>query len=309
MNFIGHSEILTRFDNSVERNALSHAHLIIGEDGIGKSILAKRFAAKIMKKDDFKEYIDIVNYKTTKNSFGVDEVREIITETNKRPYEGDKKVIIIYEGNKLTVQAQNALLKTIEEPPSGVYIIILCESAELILDTIKSRCQVHKLFPLKESEIKLFIEEKYSNIDEDKKRTLISFSEGIPGKVEKFIEDSSFEDLRNIVLDLLKDINSHNEDIILKYETIIAKHDNKEEDIFSIIISFVRDIIIYKELEDSTYIINRDKLDKIKDLSNMMAYKKLRGIIRVIDETRINLRSNTNAQMTFNVMMISLLEV
>jgi DNA polymerase-3 subunit delta' len=309
MNFIGHSEVLSRFNNSIERNALSHAHLIIGEDGIGKSILARRFAAKIMKKDDFKEYIDIVNYKTTKNSFGVDEVREIITETNKRPYEGDKKVIIIYEGNKLTVQAQNALLKTIEEPPSGVYIIILCESAELILDTIKSRCQVHKLFPLKESEIKLFIEEKYSNIDKDKKSTLISFSEGIPGKVEKFIEDSSFEDLRNIVLDLLKDINSHNEDIILKYETIIAKHDNKEEDIFSIIISFVRDIIIYKELEDSTYIINRDKLDKIKDLSNMMAYKKLRGIIRVIDETRINLRSNTNAQMTFNVMMISLLEV
>lgn len=309
MNFIGHSEIIRRFDNSIERNALSHAHLIIGEDGIGKSILARRFAAKIMGKDDFKEYIDIVNYKTTKNSFGVDEVREIITETNKKPYEGDKKVIIIYEGNKLTVQAQNALLKTIEEPPSGVYIIILCESAELILDTIKSRCQVHKLFPLKESEIKLFIEEKYSNIDKDKKSTLISFSEGIPGKVEKFIEDSSFEDLRNIVLDLLKDINSHNEDIILKYETIIAKHDNKEEDIFSIIISFVRDIIIYKELEDSTYIINRDKLDKIKDLSNMMAYKKLRGIIRVIDETRINLRSNTNAQMTFNVMMISLLEV
>ena len=289
MNFIGHSEILSRFDNSVERNALSHAHLIIGEDGIGKSILAKRFAAKIMEKDDFKEYIDIVNYKTTKNSFGVDEVRDIITETNKRPYEGDKKVIIIYEGNKLTVQAQNALLKTIEEPPSGVYIIILCESAELILDTIKSRCQVHKLFPLKESEIKLFIEEKYSNIDEDKKSTLISFSEGIPGKVEKFIEDSSFEDLRNIALDLLKDINSHNEDIILKYETIIAKHDNKEEDIFSIIISFVRDII--------------------KDLSNMMAYKKLRGIIRVIDETRKNLSSNTNTQMTFNVMMISLLEV
>ncbi|GKU27731.1 DNA polymerase III subunit delta' [Clostridium folliculivorans] len=309
MNFIGHSEILSRFDNSIERNALSHAHLIIGEDGIGKSIVAKRFAAKIMKKDDFKEYIDIVNYKTTKNSFGVDEVREIITETNKRPYEGDKKVIIIYEGNKLTVQAQNALLKTIEEPPSGVYIIILCESAELILDTIKSRCQVHRLFPLKESEIKLFIEEKYSNIAEDKKSTLISFSEGIPGKVEKFIEDSSFEDLRNIVLDLLRDINSHNEDIILKYETIIAKHDNKQEDIFSIIISFVRDIIIYKELQDSTYIINRDKLDKIKDLSNMMAYKKLRGIIRVIDETRINLRSNTNAQMTFNVMMISLLEV
>ena len=309
MDFIGHSEIIKRFDNSIEKHALSHAHLIIGEDGIGKSILAKKFASKIMGKDDFKEYIDIVNYRTNKSSFGVDEVRGIITEVNKKPYEGDKKVIIIYEVNKLTVQAQNALLKTIEEPPKGVYIIILCESSELILDTIKSRCQLHKLFPLKEAEIEMFIENKYPSIDKELKKTLISFSEGIPGKAEKFIGDSSFEEIRKMVLQLLRDINSHNEDIILKYETIISKYDGKEEEIFAIIISFVRDIIIYKELQDVTYIINRDKLEDIKDLSNMMAYKKLRGIIGVIDETRINLRSNTNPQMTFNVMMISLLEV
>jgi DNA polymerase-3 subunit delta' len=309
LDFIGHSEIIERFDNSIEKHALSHAHLIIGEDGIGKSILARKFAFKIMGKTDFKEYIDIVNYRTNKSSFGVDEVRGIITEVNKKPYEGDKKVIIIYEGNKLTVQAQNALLKTIEEPPKGVYIIILCESAELILDTIKSRCQVHKLFPLKETEIEMFIENKYPSIDKELKKTLISFSEGIPGKAEKFIGDSGFEEMRNMVLQLMRDINSHNEDIILKYEPILSKYDGKEEEVFTIIISFVRDIIIYKELQDVTYIINRDKLEDIKDLSNMMAYKKLRGIIGVIDDTRINLRSNTNPQMTFNVMMISLLEV
>ena len=88
---------------------------------------------------------------------GVDEIREIIEEVSKRPYEGDKKVIIIHEGSKLTIQAQNALLKTIEEPPQGVYIILLAESLETLLETIKSRCQVYKLTPLNNKQIEKYI--------------------------------------------------------------------------------------------------------------------------------------------------------
>ena len=79
----------------------------------------------ILEKEQDKDYVDIVNYKPKKASFGVDEVRDVIDEVNKKPYEGNKKVVIIHEGSKLTVQAQNALLKTIEDPPEGVFIIIL----------------------------------------------------------------------------------------------------------------------------------------------------------------------------------------
>lgn len=309
MSFIGHEAIRERFNKSIKNSTLSHAHLIIGDDGIGKSMLAKEFAVKILGRQEYRDYIDIVNYKPKKNSFGVDEVREIISEVNKKPYEGDKKVIIIYDGNKLTPQAQNALLKTIEEPPMGVYMILLCESTELILDTIKSRCQIHKLSPLSQQDMEDFIEKSYGVLDEKLKKTLLAFSEGIPGRVQRFLEDKSFEEIRNMVLDMLKDINKRDEKVIIKYEQLFTQYNDKEEEILSTIVSFVRDIIVYKELESLPMIINGDKIDDIKDLSNLMSYKKLKAIVGVVDDTRKNFKSNTNSSMTFNVMLISLLEV
>ena len=146
--FIGHKNVIESFKKRADSGEISHAHIIVGEDGIGKSNLANKLSRIILGKFEERDYIDIINYRCKKASFGVDDVREIVDEINKKPFEGDKKVIIIYDGNKLTVQAQNALLKTIEEPPKGVYIILLCESLELILDTIKSRCQIYKLTPL-----------------------------------------------------------------------------------------------------------------------------------------------------------------
>ena len=130
-NFIGYSSLIENFKNRCSNGNLSHAQLISGEDGIGKSILAEILGKLILNGDLNREYVDIINYKPSKASFGVDDVREIIDEVNKKPFEGDKKVIIIHQGNKLTIQAQNALLKTIEEPPTEVYIIILCESVNL----------------------------------------------------------------------------------------------------------------------------------------------------------------------------------
>ena len=112
-NFIGYSSLIENFKSRCSNGNLSHAQLISGEDGIGKSILAEILGKLILNGDINREYVDIINYKPSKASFGVDDVREIIDEVNKKPFEGDKKVIIIHQGNKLTIQAQNALLKTI----------------------------------------------------------------------------------------------------------------------------------------------------------------------------------------------------
>ena len=165
--FVGYETLINNFRNRCMNNTLSHAHLISGEDGIGKSNLANILAKLILNGDLYREHVDIINYRSNKASFGVDDVRNIIEEVYKKPFEGDKKVVIIHEGNKLTIQAQNALLKTIEEPPSGVYIIILCESLELILDTIKSRCEIYKLPPLTKEELYEYIRVKEFNYNEN----------------------------------------------------------------------------------------------------------------------------------------------
>lgn len=305
---IGHKKVIDRFSKSVSRNALSHAHLIIGEDGIGKSLVAEVFAYKILGIPSRKEHVDIINYKSEKSSFGVDLVRNIIEEASKKPYEGDKKVIIIHNGEKLTVAAQNALLKTIEEPLSGIFIIILSNNLEAILETIRSRCQIHRLAPLSKEEINLYINEKYRYIDEDLRKTLISFSEGIPGRVDKFMNDQIFKEIRNSVLEMFKDIGKGNIGIPIKYSDKFNSMKGNEEEVLETITTFARDAIVYKEIENNLSIINGDKIEDIKEIANNLSYKKLSRIIKLVNEARNNLRSNTNLWITLDSMLISILE-
>lgn len=307
---IGHKNILDNFKRRIESDEISHAHIIVGEDGIGKSKLANKFARNILGKSEDKDYIDIINYRCKKSSFGVDDIREIVEEINKKPFEGDKKVIIICDGNKLTVQAQNALLKTIEEPPKGVFIILLCESLELILDTIKSRCQIYKLSPLTKSEVRLYIDNiNDDSISEDEINAAIAYSEGIPGKAEAFLRDSSLKELRNTLVDLLFLLTKGNIRELLDFESKIVTYKDKKEDILNILASFIRDIIIYKEIDEVTGLINGDKIESIKKIAIEMSYKKLNNIIDKIGEARKSLLSNSNFQLTIRVMLIGFMEV
>lgn len=309
MKIIGHDEIQRGFEKSLRNNALSHAHILIGPDGIGKSLLAKKWALMILGKHDNRDYIDIIQYRTEKASFGVDDVREIIEEVNKKPYEGDKKVVIINQGNKLTVQAQNALLKTIEEPPQGVFIFILCESGELILETIKSRCQIHKLTPLNIDEMNEFLDRDYKDIDYHARKTLLAFAEGIPGKIERFLNDEEFAHVRNLAIQLLHDSNNKEASTVIKYEEEFSKLNDKQDEFLSMVVSFIRDIILSKEVNDTSLIINGDKIDDIKLLANELSYKKLNSMVDILLETKRNLDRNTNAAITFNVMLVKILEV
>lgn len=308
MKIIGHKDIINSFKNALNNNKVSHGHLIIGEDGIGKSLIAKEFAMDILGVEREKDYIDIIEYRTDKDSFGIDYVRKIIDEANKKPYEFSRKIIIIYNGEKLTVQAQNALLKTIEEPPKGVFIIITSSNSEGILDTIKSRCQVYKLWPLNKDEMLEFLKIHYKDISEDKISSLLSFSEGVPGRVEKLLKDESFNTIRQIIIELLKEIWSNNSELVLKYSDTFSKFKGKEEDILSIFTTFIRDIIIYKEISDNTLILNSDKIKDIEEIANVISYKKLEKIMKIIDKTRINLKSNINLWGAFSTMLINILE-
>ena len=307
-NFVGHSSLIENFKNRCSNGNLSHAQLISGEDGIGKSILAEILGKLILNGDLNREYVDIINYKPSKASFGVDDVREIIDEVNKKPFEGDKKVIIIHQGNKLTIQAQNALLKTIEEPPTEVYIIILCESLELILDTIKSRCEIYKLTPLTKDELYKYIAIKGYDYSEEEKLSAIAFSEGIPGRIDRYFSDTELQELRDKIVDLLLQLTNNEIEAILEKEEQLVSYKQNKEEVINVLSSFIRDILVNKEVYNENLIINRDKIKEIERLTNEMSFKKLNKMLLGLQEARKNIKNNVSWAMTVRIMLMDFME-
>lgn len=310
-SIIGHSDIKDQISKSIKLDKLSHAHLLVGEDGIGKSKLARNIGFKILGKTKDLQYVDLVEWRLEKNksTIGVNSIRTLIEEINKKPYEGDKKVIIIYNADKMTAQAQNALLKTIEEPPNNVTIFLLCENLEIILDTIKSRCQIHKLKNLNVNEMEEFLKINYSGLSLEEIKVVVAFSDGIPGKAEKFMVDTNFKDIRNITLEILLQLNSVGTEELIKYEKKLSSQKENFKEILTAFLSYVRDTIIYKEIEEENLIINIDKLLSVKELANTFSFNKLNGIINIINDTRETLDRNVNPRLTFEVMLLKMQEV
>ncbi|MDF2504237.1 DNA polymerase III subunit delta' [Clostridium sp.] len=307
-NIIGHNDIRKSLIHSIESGKFSHAHLITGEDGIGKSFVAFEAALNILGKDSYKEYADINQCRiiNNKKSISVDQIRAIIEESNRKPYEGNKKVIILHDADKMTIQAQNAFLKTIEEPPVGVFVLLLCENQEKLLDTIKSRCQIHKLRKLREKEMDEFIYKKYQNISKDEIKAVKAFADGIPGRAIKFIDNNSFKEIRERLIKIMMDTNNVDIENFLRNEEFLIKYKDIWQEVLTCLLSYVRDIMIYKETGMDELTINLDKIEYIKKLAEVFSYKKLNSIIDIVNNTKSNLESNVNAAMTYHIMLLKI---
>ena len=168
---LGHDQIKEHFRRAIETEKVSHAYILSGESGMGKKTLAKVFSLTLLcesgKSDPCmnchscrqvlsNNHPDLIYVTHEKpSSIGVDDIRKQINDTIWiRPYIGRYKIYIVDEAEKMTVQAQNALLKTIEEPPFYGMILLLTTSQEIFLPTILSRCVQMKLKPLQDSSVK-----------------------------------------------------------------------------------------------------------------------------------------------------------
>lgn len=306
--YIGHKDIIANIRRAIRENRFAHAHLIVGEDGIGKSHMAKAIALEIMGIDINREHVDILTWKIEKNkkSIGVNEIRELIKEVSKRPFEGDQKVIIVHDGDKMTPQAQNAFLKTIEEPPAGVFILILTESIDKILVTIRSRCQIHNLRKINNEQVKQIIMRENEVIAEEMLSTVINFSEGIPGKAQKFLKDEDFKEIRKFCLEFFEAQGKRD---VLSFTSKILEYKDRWDDFYSCFVNLTRDMVIIKECDDKNMIINKDYGDIIQDISENYSYKSLNKMLYTINKTNKKVIKNLNFNIAIEVMMLELQEV
>ena len=160
-NIIGNEKIKQELTETMGNKKISHSYMFVGKTGIGKKLFAREFARGLLGDLD-KDILNFEDYKEIepldgKKIIAVDQIREIIKEANELPTESEKRVFVIDEADKMNVEAQNSILKTLEEPPEYVVIILIVTNENKMLETIKSRCNILKFDSLKNEEIEEYL--------------------------------------------------------------------------------------------------------------------------------------------------------
>ena len=197
-NIVGHEkqkEILTR---SLASGNISHAYLFFGNNGIGKFSLAKEFAKELLHTDNIDNHPDfkVISKMEDKKDILVEQVRrELIDDVYVVPAAGDRKVYIIDDAESLNIASQNTLLKTLEEPPRYITIILVASNISAFLTTILSRVNQIPFEGVTSAQLKQFVYEKYQTSLSD---NILEYLDGSIGKAIELIENNIQEKLLSI---------------------------------------------------------------------------------------------------------------
>lgn len=205
-SIIGHEKEKKTIENILKNNTFSHAYLFVGPSGIGKCLFARELAKVLLNTNNLDTCLDYkyVCKESDKKEFSVERIRkEVLDDIYIAPAMSDRKVYIIDDGETLNSSSQNALLKTLEEPPQNVHIIIISNSLNTFLPTILSRINVINFNGIESDKLKEYINKKFDIKLSD---NIIDFIDGSIGMATNIIENnlldklSSVEKLYNLIL-------------------------------------------------------------------------------------------------------------
>ncbi len=215
-DIIGNYDVKEYLVKSIKNKNILHSYLFLGTEGIGKLAMAKQFAKKVLclnhTEDEIctcksctcfngKNHPDYYIINEAGESIKIDTIREITEKAFEKPILSDKKVYIINDFEKMTKEAQNCLLKTLEEPPEFVVIVIISSNENIILNTIKSRCMTIKFHNIEDKELLEYAKSQlgYENISEN----LLKSFDGSIGKAIKLKDNKeNYDKIENLVLNL-----------------------------------------------------------------------------------------------------------
>ena len=329
-DIIGYSYIKEHIKKAIQLDKISHAYIINGEDGMGKKLIANVLAKSLQCESSQIEpcnkcvscimfnsnnhpdviYIrpeKIKNAKSTK-SIGVDVIRQKLNkDINIKPYSNKYKIYIIEQAENLTVQAQNSMLKTIEEPPIYGIIILLTNNYNALLQTILSRCVLLNLRPQSDDVVSSYIN-NYLNVNQDEVDFFVSFCGGNIGKAKKLIESETFNEIRETCITMINGIYEDSIVNVLNKVKELENYKNNIEDFLDIMISWYRDILIIKALNNKDKLVHSDKYSLLIKQSSRIGYNEVGNIIELIQKTKQQLSSNVNFQLTLEALFLKIKE-
>ncbi len=321
----GQTQLKEHLKNSLIKNQISHAYIINGEKFSGKEYIAGIFAMALLcgnknqaepcnechscRQAMTKNNPDIIYVTHEKpTSISVDEIRiQINGDVAIKPYAGEHKIYIVNEAEKMTPAAQNALLKTLEEPPEYVVIILLTTNVNSMLPTILSRCVTLNIKPVDDDTVEKFLMEK-KQIPDYKAYVCAAFARGNIGKAILLSESEDFDNIKSKVLSIMKQISQM--DVSGIYKTVKELSENKTEidDFFDIMSIWFRDVLLYKAEKNRERLIFKEELNTIKEQAEAVTYEGLEEITQAIDKAKRRLEFNVNYELTLEMLLIEMKE-
>ena len=322
-DIIGHDDIIRHLKNAIETGKVSHSYIFTGEPGSGKKLLAGTFAAALQcesgesepcmacdscKKVIGKNHPDIITVTHEKpGSISIDEVRDqVVHDVDIKPYCSPYKIYIVDEAQKLSVQAQNALLKTIEEPPAYGIILLLTTNAASMLETILSRSIVLNMKPVESEAFTSYMREK--GVDEDKIPTLEKFSQGNIGKGLKLAQSDDFISMIQTIMLLLKTASKMPFSELLESIAKLEEYKLSIKDCFGFMQMWYRDILIFKATRDPNLLIFAEEYSAINKVAQTCGYNEINRILEAINTASARLDANVNFQLTLELLWLTIRE-
>ena len=323
-DIIGHEKIIHHFQTAIKRSQISHAYILEGEAGSGKKTLARAFAQALQCEEGKEEactlchscmmaesgnHPDIIWVTHEKpNTISVADIRSQINgDIGIRPYSGRYKVYIVDQAEKMNEQAQNALLKTIEEPPAYAVILLLASQTGAFLPTILSRCITLSLKPVKEERIRDYIL-KNTNLTSEEADFCAGYSMGNLGKAMELATNEARIEMKKDCTRLLSRIHQMEIYEIIGSLKELSKYKEDIMDLLDMMLVWFHDILIIKTTKNSERTVFKDEYGIMNQLADHMNYEGIQNILCAFDKAKIRLRANVNFDVTMELLLLLIKE-
>ena len=323
-NIIGHEEIIRHLKNAIEAGKISHSYIFTGEKGSGKKLLAGTFAATLQceaggtepcqkcdscKKAMGKNHPDIIMVSHEKpGTITIDEIRDqVIHDVDIRPYYSPYKIYIIADADMMTPQAQNALLKTIEEPPKYAVIMLLTNNIGGLLPTIQSSCVRLDLKVVNDGLVKKYLME-HLHVPDYQAEIDASFAQGSIGKAKEAATSQEFAEMTQNALRILKYANTmevYELSDAIKNLSAEKQNINDYLDIFQF---WFRDVLMFKATREIDNLVFKQEINYIKEQAKVRSYENLEKILDSIQKTKVRLKANVNFELALELLFLTIRE-
>ena len=320
-DIIGQEQITGHLQNAIRMGKVSHAYIIQGEAGSGKKLLADTFATTLQCEEGGIEpcghcqsckqavsgnHPDIRRVTHEKATIGVDDIRlQLNNDILVKPYSRPYKVYIIDEAEKMTEQAQNAMLKTIEEPPEYAVILLLTVNAKLLLPTILSRCILLNVRPVARGQITKLLTEHHG-IAGFMAEVAADFADGVPGKAIAYAQSSAFVELKDEVIKVLRRLDSMPAEELYKKVKEWSGRKAELPDILSLMNLWYRDVLVMKSTRGGGRLVFREEERELQNQAEHLNYARIEECINAIELTRQRMSANVNLEVSLEMLLYTM---